>query len=592
MADEIVYRIHPAIGVARIGDANGDGDFFIGPEVPGQVPTGPRKRNGQVLRQAARFRVFAYKRQGTTLVLNGEVQAGVGDVAEIRWTVHLANRKAAFFRFNGLAGEPGRYHFGDDIAAEPRRNHGAPTNWEIDPGPRSIGGKDTLAVRYDATSAGRWPTNAAGQPAIDYLGELRTDADGRLLVLGGHGQSASTISPPAMLPNYANNATWLDDISDGPVTADVVLRTDAGEQVIPVEDDGKAWCLVAPPDFAPEITSIVTLYDVLVDMAARSLDLPDEQIYCGDLAWLKALNDELRAGATTLSTYRPDYTRDVFPLIERALQYRWVSDLANGAHSVLMTDPLLADPSPDAQDVRDSVLRRLRQPGIAGTKRRAMPRLLGDEPYEEDFDAAPHQQRLAVTRTQYAILERWRDGAFDAPAVVPVPGQVHSVDLSAITPWELDRAALEACVGGAFYPGIEASWQIRHAELFGAPFRIRHDAPSSYLGDDGEVVRAGHFSRQMAVPWQADFMDCREERADSADPLLAGRWGWWPSQRPDDVQPLGGAAMKSWVPPSGAGGTSDQRHEWMRTHWAKLGFVMRVDSSNDFTEFDRDPNLP
>jgi hypothetical protein len=31
------YRIHPAIGVARVGDS--EDDFFVGPEAPGVPPT-------------------------------------------------------------------------------------------------------------------------------------------------------------------------------------------------------------------------------------------------------------------------------------------------------------------------------------------------------------------------------------------------------------------------------------------------------------------------------------------------------------------------------------------------------------------------
>src|SRR5690349_789794 len=59
------YRIHPAIGVARVGNAD-PGSYFIGPEIPGLGIQGgapgssawPRKVNGLVKPQAARFRVF------------------------------------------------------------------------------------------------------------------------------------------------------------------------------------------------------------------------------------------------------------------------------------------------------------------------------------------------------------------------------------------------------------------------------------------------------------------------------------------------------------------------------------------------------
>ena len=54
-------RIHPAIGIARLGNSEDDG--FIGPEVPGvyQFPEGGyRDSEGRLRRQGARFRVFGY----------------------------------------------------------------------------------------------------------------------------------------------------------------------------------------------------------------------------------------------------------------------------------------------------------------------------------------------------------------------------------------------------------------------------------------------------------------------------------------------------------------------------------------------------
>jgi hypothetical protein len=52
-------RIHPAIGIARLG--NSPDAFFIGPERPGVVHSGPFKdEKGRIKRQAARFRLFGY----------------------------------------------------------------------------------------------------------------------------------------------------------------------------------------------------------------------------------------------------------------------------------------------------------------------------------------------------------------------------------------------------------------------------------------------------------------------------------------------------------------------------------------------------
>jgi hypothetical protein len=54
-------RIHPAIGIARLGDS--PSDFFIGPERPldrTPPPGGYKDANCKIKRQAARFRLVAY----------------------------------------------------------------------------------------------------------------------------------------------------------------------------------------------------------------------------------------------------------------------------------------------------------------------------------------------------------------------------------------------------------------------------------------------------------------------------------------------------------------------------------------------------
>jgi hypothetical protein len=58
-------KIHPAIGIARLG--NSPTDFFIGPEIPldHTAPAGGYKdASCRVKRQAARFRLFGYDNNG------------------------------------------------------------------------------------------------------------------------------------------------------------------------------------------------------------------------------------------------------------------------------------------------------------------------------------------------------------------------------------------------------------------------------------------------------------------------------------------------------------------------------------------------
>src|SRR5262245_16235328 len=101
------YRIHPAIGVARMGNSL---EHFIGPETPG-VPANwddaagkfksfrDRDPSSRILRQGARFRVYEYPYgQAPREVVVGD------EIVDIEWCVHLANRKASFYVFDGQNG--------------------------------------------------------------------------------------------------------------------------------------------------------------------------------------------------------------------------------------------------------------------------------------------------------------------------------------------------------------------------------------------------------------------------------------------------------------------------------------------------------
>jgi hypothetical protein len=158
---------------------------------------------------------------------------------------------------------------------------------------------------------------------------------------------------------------------------------------------------------------------------------------------------------------------------------------------------------------------------------------------------------LPLTPTQYKIMSAWAEGNFENDLGLAPPG------FEAL-PDALDRVSLQACVGGAFYPGIEVSQVIlgdRARYLDGEPFRL---SPAA--------VRPGEVTQYNAVPWQADFHICRwEERA---GPLLK-RLGWWPAQRPDDVfTRVGAAAMEPW-----ARGLGPDYQE-MVDRWDRLGVVV------------------
>jgi Mg-chelatase subunit ChlD len=468
-------KIHPAIGVARVG--NSPDEWFVGPEVPGIAPTPPggfKDAACRVKRQGARFRVFGYDAAG-----NVEQELTAAD-ATIEWRVHLVNRKAAAADFNGAGPPPSSLRNPAVTGAD--RN-----GLVIDPGQLTLSGPDQREL-FDAGTF-KLPSIAA-EPVP--LGEVRTDDAGRLIVLGGFGRSASPSG--VALNSLFNNHSWFDDTSDGPVSATVTLSDGTVLQAL------GAWVIVAPPKFAPPIESVVTLWDRLRDAFVNS-------------------------GALPIPT-NPSYTNDVYPILHRATTTAAVRSSASGRHqwSHPVTDP----------STRSSIFGRLTSPTSTSQD---MPDILQE----------PGQSDGRLTNTQHKVMELWANGTFvNDWSGVPSP-------TPAVSPAGLDRAALEACVGAAFFPGIEAGGYLLDTTRYIAPFRLDH-----------AQVNPGDVTARMALPWQTDFNACATD--------------WWPVPRPNNVIPQGTTSYLSWS--RGVGGGLD-----MVQKWHTLGFV--VDQPEGFVEAER-----
>lgn len=556
------YKIHPAIGVARVGNANaddGEGYYFIGPEIP-DVPAnwvadkncqGPFKLAGKIRRQAARFRIFEYEENADGSWSHCELTADDARVARIEWCVQLANRKAAFYAFDGQvgAGESGydgaalRNPFIDDPAERDAL-------LVIEPEPGSISGVDQGPMVL---------ANDKSHIDIRSLGELRTDDAGRLLVIGGPGDAVYSQAIADQdtnrsdkdyrdLVHYANNDAWFDDVADGPVTAIVHLHDDGGCTIKP----DPAWAIVGPPDFAPGLGNVVTLFDTLRDVAVRhAIEATPGGGATGPVVHSDIPELARDWNGSGLSTWIADYEREVIPLFERGLAMGWVHDKAFGRHIDLEPDMWLAyGQLPGDPESRRDMVELMRPPGMRHDYPERMPRLRGDDG-DDSF--------ATITALQYAMLARWRDGYFTPLAALPRTIQERA-RVSTITPTGLDRAALESCVGAAFFPGIEASWVLRNPALYAEPFRIDHGAHAAMNGDGNRLlaVRAGFLSQQMALPWQADFKKCADM--------------WWPGQRPDSYREQPDGVAINW----------DELEQWA-THndmldvWSTRRFVVVAD---------------
>lgn len=667
-----IYKIHPAIGVARLGNSD---QFYLGPECTGGSPiqcnpdgsvTEPeqpvtefKETPCRIKRQAARFRVFVYDDRtpggrelqiGDRLEVTNQNSGQVlgGTLADIVWTVYLANKKASWYEFDETDGEHG-YAPDHPLRNASVQDANLRQQLIIDPGPQTVAARGAHGVGSSAEfSKGKNPGMAQTFPppltphCIDTLGEIRCPPQGnyaRLVVLGGRGNSGSAMTglgQPA-IDTYANNDGWFDDISDGPVTAQLVVNvtsidgqptTAFPSTTVPVDDP--AWVIVGYPRYAPQIVDIVTLDDVVYDVAVRSLAY-NQYMYgippftCdapppADLAsW--------RRQAQWNPDYRPYFWRDIWPILKRPIYYQFVMNAdpmmggdphqtACGAGGNMDPQPISIPPfngeNPQDRDLRRArrlfVYQVLRKPGgenslthgVPGGRAQpnyGMPFLCGDNPITN----VAASKFLRLTDTMLFMLRQWAEGKFineqleQLPPAPPQPGV------------ELDRGSLGNMLGGAFCPGGECGWIIRNPAIYSKPYRINQaaytpGALSQPLAADPTLnnitpaslaagLEPGDLTKYDAVPWQADFNECSTQSIDityedwsviypasTGDPVVpvSQLTYWWPAHRPMNVANARGGKQVQGGPWSPTPQTTHVGDLQMVTEWSNLGFVLQV----------------
>lgn len=521
-------RVYPAIGICRVG---GSPKYFLAPEVPGLTvqPEGGYKDGAyHIKKQVQRFRVYAFDEQNRVI---GEITS---DKAKIQWNVHLANTKAAWYGFsnpldNGdlAPGIPGALRNAYVVDDEERKRL-----LLIDGGEKSISGVSVNASGADASYQfeGRfWDTVQVK------LGELRTDEAGRLLVVPPDGKSASPTG--AGITSFADNDGWHDDWCDGPVKASVTLPDGRVLQADP------AWVACVGPDFAPEIQPISTLYDVIQDLNVKQ-------------GWVAAPTGPI------------SFRKYIYPTFRRVALMEWLTEADRLRRGWLEVGDFnspefiekLADPSPANEAFRASVFKLFRNPENMGPnafreEALKIPYMLGDG---VNFPGSPLQW-FQFPKLQYSYLKAWAAGDF--------VNDLHDEKADAVTrledlpleqqPHALTEAALERCSGGAFHPGVELTYYLRHAGMYrrerdvnAEPFRIELGNRPSLLQNVGRQMNAekafkgaegvpppigpqlaGDLTRWMGLPWQCDAFSCQQVVLQENFPTAV----WWPALLPIDV---------------------------------------------------------
>ncbi|KIG12147.1 Lysine-epsilon oxidase [Enhygromyxa salina] len=592
------FRIHPSIGFARVGTAK---EFYLAPETLAGHPLGDgpktgglpikagtedteitssdvRGPDGGLARQAARFRIYAYQaegkenypmgqagaeiRIGSTVEIGGQTKT----VADIIWTVHMANKKTAWY---GSADDDGILAWGTPADPKtpteglrnPELGSGAndPKRWAgmfIDPGPRAISGANADVVDLGESSPASYYQAGAGitplpsyptvfpkravasypevfGPSDDYdgklyppgvaaiqsLGELQTDEHGRLVVVAAWGHANSFNKHPAQhgFVGAVNNDWWFDDTGDGPVDAVLVFKDGSTHTV-----EGAAWVISTDPAYAPQVLNVVSLWDDIHDSWVRKLDL----------------RPDLFANGEFQPDYRPSFEDEVRPIFLAAGLQRWVTNLTTkGISAHEHVERITADTKVSATALAGlGLIRKPVEPGEPAPDptgdRKRMPLSLGDA----------GRSLLSLAKTQYQYLTYWNDGHADASARVTLNhGET------------LDKASFLAGLGGRFGPGIDMTYICREPDMWrqdwrssgGGPFRVR-PKPLDYSGQlqapflslgwtpkrDETELEPGDVSKFMAIPWHADYNSCGTHLPSPNIEQNNQLYWSWPAQRP------------------------------------------------------------
>lgn len=579
MSNKTVFRVHPSINFARFGTSE---DYILSPETSAGLPqtntavTGGlpikkgtenetvtsadlRDADGNLKKQAARFRIYAYddsataypSGQGQEVTLGFQLQDG-RKVVDMIWSSHLANKKSAAYNVvNNKGIEAYRGH------VPQRRNpevHGDVNDSSrlnqlmIDAGPRAITASRQETASFSASSiASIADSNGAITELPDYpirfpqdtndklfepsgplnsLGDMLTDEKGRLLLLASPGNAVGQYDEydqVIQMNGDLNNAGWFDAAADGPVNVTLVLDDGSTEQA------HGAWVVCCDPAYAPQIRNVVSVWDNVYDMFVRELKL----------------QPELYDGEQYNSTYVPSFSQDIKPIFIACNMQQWTANLppfALKAHDAV--DEITISDNPNKTIMAG--LNFIRNPNKDESNIGAplMPLSLGEA----------GTSFLTVTKTQYFSLEQWSKGLCDQDIQLDLgPGEL------------LDMASLSNCLGGRYVPGIEVSYTIMDKDIYiqdwqssgAGPFRVKQQ-PLSYQGlnksepyldigwlplrDDTKGLQPGDLSKFMAIPWQTDYNSCSihataintdgVNKSNGAESTLY--WSW-PSQRPDAV---------------------------------------------------------
>lgn len=638
MAEQIKsIRIHPGIGMARLGDSD---EYFIGPEAPGIVvnpggkggpgPNGGTYRDKQLRlkRQAQRFRVYGYDAAGKVVAeLNSD------SVRSMRWRVHVRNMKAANYSFQGA------FLFDPDQLRNPTVQPGKkPTERNqliIDAGIHTIAsgqtgpivmkgdvfdGIGTVKLPGELLYEGFTPKDPSQEVDVKYaaakgieLGQIRLDSRHRLVFVAAPGKSDCVTTPRIAVGNasmkynppngpsggknaltnqfaYFNIPGWWDDTCGGEIDVTVTLKDgtvlSTRDNVKSATDEGTrnpmagASIVTAPPKFSPYMYHVVSILDRVYET------FPDAYPNKGK---------------------KTNFHRDIYPIFAMAANYGWVSMEASGvagdtrgiAHGPKQPGNLvgadmvktMSDPSEKSKPNRQMIYALMRH--AAGNNSRLVDALQPPPPQRPTSWKNPEFKR-DVNSAQMPKL--W--GTAGKPAQNKQLGNDFPDQFLSLTVWQLNH--LKEWADGNFEVGQPITpVPLEKLPLAEQPLALDASALQPTIGGGfhpgiefpylimyteffagafriSKDVAPGALAAFMSSPWQGDYWSCNE--------------AWWPVQRPDiafqyDVKTQT-RTYKEWFrgyDDKGQPLSSTDGYNQMVYAWNKLGMVLPLkDAKGNF----------
>lgn len=584
------YRIHPAIGIARVGNSD---EYYLGPETvaglkedakstkTGGLPIKPgtesdtitssdiRDGHGAFKKQAARFKIYQYALDSDTETYpmnlpENQIQeikigskVGTKTVTNIIWTVHVANKKANTFVLveypnmpegikgyeNGLLPPIRNADINNpsDSVTQPKNpvtvlnEPGRVKKLTIDAGPRVISGCTSPAVTFDKKTMAQYCDNGGNTHSLpDYPKSFPQDSfsdlDCPTEILSTLGELRTDEHGRLIVTGGNGTAcSWGEHKLDADVNNNQWFddTSDGPVNAVLKFDDGS----YQPVDAGAWVTTTDPSY------APQTLNIVPlfDDIYN---SWVRNLNlsPDLYSDGVYQTTFEPCFDDHLNPIFQSVALQRWNINLPKNAISSHDNVGKIKATDTPSETILASVETYIRNPnkndfGTIGT---LMPLALG----------GANKSLLSVTKTQYFYLTQWHKGNFK-------PGQ-----RSVLGPGELlDKNVLMNCLGGRFSPGIDLTFIVRQADMYisdwatsgKGPFRVRPSTLdySNCIDNTKPLLTAGYIpchtdnglepgdlSKFMAIPWHTDYNSCATHLP-SPNPDGNKTLFWsWPAQRP------------------------------------------------------------